>query len=375
LRNLIFSLIILAAYLPGCRHAPAAHPPPAPLKRPVHFVNFETGANVKSLAFEGKYLWLGLSNGIIRYDVSTSDQYKIFTTRSTSGLLSNGIYKVAVDAKGTKWLGTYGGGLSRFDGQKWISYTPYGGGETDYGKGWTVYPAGSGLGDLWVYDILFEEGGVAWIATWKGVSRFDGQNFKTYREEDGLLDQWVYAIAKDQKGLLWFGTEGGVNSFDGTSWQSYTHQDGLGAAIGLASGSPSQSEGGDYGGRGHHGGSRKGNQQANPNFVLDIAVDRENVKWIGTWGAGLSRFDGTRWTSYTAGTGTIGGNFVHALELDESGVLWIATDGGVTRFDGETWITYTTADGLLDNNVFSIAFDTSGNKWFGTWSGLSKMLD
>jgi ligand-binding sensor domain-containing protein len=108
---------------------------------------------------------------------------------------------------------------------------------------------------------------------------------------------------------------------------------------------------------------------------LDIAVDLENTKWIGTWGGGLSRFDGKRWTTYTAGNGTIGGNFVHALEIDLKGNLWAATNKGVSRFDGKSWKTYTTADGLLDDNVFSIAFDKDGNKWFGTWTGLSKMID
>lgn len=311
---------------------------------------------------------MGLANGIIRYDTSTQDQYKIFTTRSTQGLLANGIYKVTVDTQQKKWVGTYGGGLSRYDDTSWQTFTPYGGGKITYGEDWTVYPAGTGLGDLWVYDIFFDDDGSAWIATWKGVSHYDGQSFKTYTEEAGLLDKWVYAIAKDKEGLFWFGTEGGLNSFDGQNWKGYTHQDGLGAKINI----PEQSD--DYD-SGHHQQQQKENRMGNPNYVLDIAVDHQNTKWIGTWGAGLSQFDGNQWTTYTAGSGTIGGNFVHALEVDSKGILWIGTDHGVTRYDGKTWETYTTREGLLDNNVFSIAFDQAGNKWFGTWSGLSKMMD
>ena len=368
--------MILVCYLSGCARPVSTPPSPQQLKRSPRFTNFETGANVKSLAFEGRYLWLGLSNGVIRYDSQTLDEYEIFTTRSTEGLLSNGIYKVAVDVKGNKWIGTYGGGLSHFNGRKWTTFTPYGGGDTAYGKGWTVYPAGSGLGDLWVYDVFFDVKGTVWIATWKGVSQFDGQSFKTYTEKDGLLDKWVYAIAKDRKGVFWFGTEGGLNRFDGETWTSYTHRNGLGADIVFGpERETSQEASDDYSSQGHHGRTQKGNRNANPNFVLDIAIDREDVKWIGTWGAGLSRFDGKHWKTYTAGNGTIGGNFVHALEIDEAGNLWVGTEGGVTRFDGETWKTYTTSDGLLDNNVFSIAFDQAGNKWFGTWTGLSKMVD
>ena len=363
----IFLLIFFSIFSEtGCSQtSPLAVSKPA---RPPQFVNFETGANVKSLAFDRDDLWLGLSNGVIRYDTRTPDRHQVFTARSTQGLLSNGVYKVAVDPQGNKWIGTYGGGLSRFDGTDWITFTPYGGGKIDYGEGWTVYPAGAGLGDLWVYDIFFDSDGSVWIATWDGASRFDGKRFKTYTEQDGLLDKWVYAIAKDRDGILWFGTEGGVNRFDGSRWTGYTHQDGLGAET--ASGPP-----GSYTAEGHHGAGEKANRAANPNFVLDIAVDRRNDKWIGTWGAGLSRFDGKRWKTYTAGEGTIGGNFVHALEVDAEGVLWAGTNKGITRFDGKTWKTYTTADGLLDDNVFSIAFDAQGNKWIGTWRGLSKMTE
>lgn len=374
--------IIIPILLIGCSQALPSAPPRNPT--PPRFVNFETGANVKSLAFDGADLWLGLANGVIRYDTRTSDQHQVFTVRSTGGLLSNGIYKIAVDPKGVKWIGTYGGGLSRFDGKKWTTFTPYGGGEIAYDHTWSIYPAGSGLGDLWVYDIYFDSDGTAWIATWKGVSHFDGKRFKTYTQRDGLLDKWVYAIAKDHDGIFWFGTEGGLNRFDGRNWKSYTHSDGLGADMhpqNPGGGTPPQqtpsddSYPEDASPGGHHGRHRKENRTANPNFILDIAVDRKNNKWIGTWGAGLSRFDGKNWTTYTAGSGTIGGNFVHALEIDPQGNLWAATNQGVTRFDGSGWKSYTTDDGLLDNNVFSIAFDPQGNKWFGTWRGLSKMLE
>lgn len=346
---------------------------PAPLPQksaaPPQFVNFETGANVKSLAFEGEVLWLGLANGLIRYDTTTQDQHQTFTARSTKGLLSNGVYKVAVDPRGVKWIGTYGGGLSRYDGAEWKTFTPYGGGRITYDSEWSVYPAGDGLGDLWVYDLFFDSDSTLWIATWKGVSHFDGKKFKTYTQQDGLLDKWVYAIAKDRDGIFWFGTEGGVNRFDGSAWTGYTHRDGLGAEIGP----PPNPSADPY--AGHHGGQEKENHTANPNFVLSIAIDGANNKWIGTWGAGLSRFDGKDWTTYTAGHQTIGGNFVHALAVDSNGNLWAGTNNGVTRFDGKRWTTYTTADGLLDNNVFSIAFDKQGTKWFGSWRGLSKMIE
>lgn len=343
---------------------------PAHEKKPV-WTNFETGANVKALAFQGEDLWMGLPNGIIRYNTRTLDSHDVFTSRSTGGgLINNGIYTLKRDPQGILWIGTYGGGLVRFDGNAWTTYTPFGeGSAVSYGRQWKKYMPGEGVGDLWVYDLTFDASGVLWIATWKGVSRFDGHRFRTLTEADGLIDKWVYAIVIDGDGILWFGTEAGVSRYDGHGFRNFTHADGLGASAsggvkGGASESPSEGQG--Y----HHLDPGKKTSEANPNFVIAAAVDREGHKWFGTWGAGLSRFDGRTWTTYTTRDG-LGGNFIHAVAVDSRGLVWTGTDGGVSRFDGRTWTTYTTQDGLLNNNVFSIAFDAQGRPWFGTWTGLS----
>lgn len=359
---------------------------PAPRPQPkATWTSFETGANVKAIAIDGRHLWLGLANGVIRYDTTTHDSHEIYTAaRTNGGLLSNGVYAVQLDRQGRVWIGTYGGGLSAFDGSNWTTFTPYGAGRpAAYGAQWTQYARGRGLGDLWVYDIAFDGRGGAWVATWKGLSRFEGADcfplitspaanvppcgFATYTVDDGLVDKWVYAIEVDADGSLWLGTEGGVNRFDGTRWTTYTHRDGLGADPAAL---PSKTAGDAP--SPHHTTDQKTIGQANPNYVLAIAIDRTGAKWFGTWGAGLSRFDGRRWTTFTKADG-LGGNYIHALGVDREGLLWAGTDGGASWYDGKRWRTYTTRDGLLDNNVFSMAFDDHGVRWFGTWKGLSKL--
>ncbi|MEO5656971.1 MAG: two-component regulator propeller domain-containing protein [Nitrospiria bacterium] len=355
-------------------------PPPVP-----RWTNFETGANVKAIALDGKYLWLGLASGIVRYDTTTHDSHEIYTAaRTRGGLLSNGVYAIRMDRRGRPWIGTYGGGLSVLDRDQWTTYTPYGAGPVaSYGPTWTRYPPGRGLGDLWVYDVLFDRDDRMWVATWKGLSRFDGAacaagppivagratcGFTTFTVDDGLADKWVYALALDPKdGALWLGTEGGVNRFDGTTWTTFTHRDGLGAGPERLPARPPTEPPSP-----HHSDTEKGISRANPNYVLAIAIDRKGRKWFGTWGAGLSRFDGRTWTTYTNADG-LGGNYIHALGIDRDGLLWAGTDGGASWFDGRRWRTYTTRDGLLDNNVFSLAFDERGARWFGTWKGLSKL--
>jgi ligand-binding sensor domain-containing protein len=359
---------------PSSSTASSTSPPPHPAGPNLSdWANFSTGANVKTLALEGDQLWMGMPNGMIRYDTRTPDTHEVYTPASTNGgLISRGIYIIKVDAQGHKWIGTYGGGLTRFDGKEFRTYT-----------------MADGLGDQWIYDIVFDRSGKMWVATWKGVSVFDGKGFKNYGEADGLADKWVYAIALDHDGIFWFGTEAGVSRFDPSksgrsAFTTYTHKDGLGAKIETItpSGGPteesvvtalpmSEEASEEYGSAGrHHMDPSKRNVGANPNFVIAAAVDRENNKWFGTWGAGLSRFDGKTWKTYTQVDG-LGGNFIHSLITDSQGYLWVGTNGGASWFDGQRWRNLSRKDGLLNNNVFSIAFDSKGRRWFGTWEGLS----
>ncbi|HXZ25563.1 MAG TPA: two-component regulator propeller domain-containing protein, partial [Nitrospiria bacterium] len=209
------------------------------------------------------------------------------------------------------------------------------------------------------------------------------------RVKDGLPDKWVYTLSLDQDNVLWFGTESGVSRFDGTTWTTFTHKDGIGADVASDAGSgtaqfpvgttPPASNGGaeggdyDYGSSSsahHHMNLEKQNAGPNPNFIISSLVDNQNRKWFGTWGAGVSRYDGKTWTTFTKEQG-LGGNFVLRLALDPQGHVWVGTDGGASWYDGAHWHTISTAQGLPSNYVFSILFDDRGHRWFGTLNGLS----
>ena len=354
-----------------------ARKPVAPAANPSQWSNVTTRSKVMSIAFEGHYLWLGLSpssvfpkGGVIRHDLNTVKDFDLYTMANTNGgLMSEGVYKIAIDKQGNKWFATFGGGLSKFDGKKWSNYT-----STGYRKStsdaWTSYPDGAGLGDMWIYDIAFDKTGKMWAATWKGASSMNADNtFTTYATKDGLADKWVYAIGIDSRGTYWFGTEGGVTQYDGKQWLSYKHKDGLGADIKEAiPGNPHHTE------SQHHADPAKGNLASNPNYVMSLVIDKNDTRWFGTWGSGLSRFDGKKWLTYTTADG-LAGNFVFALAVDKKGVLWAGTNAGVSSFDGKVWKSYTRKDGLMDDFVYSIGVDNKNNKWFGTRSGVSKFTD
>ena len=107
------------------------------------------------------------------------------------------------------------------------------------------------------------------------------------------------------------------------------------------------------------------------NGITAIAIDGKGNKWFGT-SNGVSKFDGTTWTSFTTKDGLVS-NFINAISIDNQGNEWFGTNGGISKFDGTTWTTFTTADGLVENYVNAIDVDSKGNIWIGTHvSGVSK---
>ena len=108
------------------------------------------------------------------------------------------------------------------------------------------------------------------------------------------------------------------------------------------------------------------------NNVLCVAVDQSDNVWFGTQ-AGVSKFDGVAWTSYTTGTfpGLVNDN-IQAIFIDSNNDPWIGTSFGTSTFNGTNWTSYTSADGLGNEQIKCIGEDASGNMWFGTSGGLTR---
>jgi ligand-binding sensor domain-containing protein len=357
--------------------APQRASVPAPSSNDPVWTSWSIGAMIRALTAHGDDVWIGTTAGLMRYN-RRADSHTLYTTRQ--GLLSDIILVIRVDRKGQVWVGTYGGGLSRFDpsgppDHQWITYTPFGAGDSRYGRHWRSYRPGEGIGDLWVYDLLFEPDGTLWAATWKGASRFDGTRFHTYTTADGLVDKWVYTLQREPSGVFWFGTEGGVTRYSPTAasarWKSWTHDDGIGAAL-TAAAAPPQTSAPYNPIPPHHETGAKTAAGYNPNYIITSALDRDGALWVGTWGAGLSRFDGTRWRNYTTADG-LSGDHVNSLAIDRRGSLWVGTNGGVTQLDPKSGKTtnYRQQDGLLGIPIYSVAVDADGGRWFGTLGGVT----
>jgi len=346
------------------------HSMPAPATPSANkFTHFRVGnKNVKSIYDDGNILWVGTSGGVIRYN-KAEDSFKLFNARS--GLLSNGIFFVG-KVKGRIAVGTYGGGLSLLDEKT---------------GNWRNYNIPEGLGDPFVYDVITARNGDIWIATWSGVNRVRGGNLDDRSKWDlytventrgGLPNDWVYGLAEGRKGDIWLATEGGMALFTNNRWRNWNHSKGLGASYDRVKDDTAFKN--DPGKMSSHHAKQKqemGLQNVdvafNPNYVVSLEFDRNGHVWAGTWGGGLSRFDGRKWITYTTKEG-LPGNHVFMLYLDKQGVLWAGTNRGLTRWqDGKFAKAMTKEDGLFANDIFAMSIADDGSLWVGSFGGVTHL--
>lgn len=330
------------------------------------FVHYRVGdKNVKSIFADGKVMWIGTSGGVIRYD-TRNDSFKVFDT--SNGLLSTGAFFVG-KLKGKIAIGTYGGGMSLLQ---------------EDGVTWKNYNIPEGVGDPFVYGAIEAENGDIWIATWSGLNRVRGgalddpSKWDLYTVENthgGLPNDWVYGVTEGKDGVIWLATEGGVARFANGKWTNWNHDKGVGApyekvksAITFKNDPSKFSE--------HHAQQKKDmglenvDMSYNPNYIIALVVDNNGQVWAGTWGGGLSHFDGKRWRTYTTVEG-LPGNHVFMLHKDADGQIWIGTNKGLARLQDGKFKVMTRADGLLADNVFAMTTTPDGGKWIGSYGGVA----
>ena len=316
--------------------------------------SFNVGANVfvRALDIDNKsnQLWVGTSIGALSVDINSGSVKKTYTREN--GLANEYVFASYAAADGSVWFGTNGGGTSRLKNGKWNTYFPM-----------------HGLGDYWVYSFAEQKNKAMWVGTWAGLSRFDYQTekFATYVKE--LVNEWVYGLDVDSKGRVWIGTEGGVNMFDGKQWHVWTHEHGLGAPNNR---NLDFSTNTGLGTRMRHDLNVLvgGKESYNPNYVFCVKVGSDDSIWVGTWGGGVSHYDGSTWQNLTSENG-LAGDIVYSIETDQSGNYWFGTNKGLSVYDGKNWQAITKADGLLESHVYALAVTTEGQVWAGTKNGVA----
>ncbi len=260
-------------------------------------------------------LWVGTAGGLSQFDGRT---WRNYTTRN--GLSDNLVLALYESRDGQLWIGTRTG-VTIYDGTRFVKEPAL----DDYGRAVSIVEDRHGT--IWVGTqpggvfrrvgrrwepvvvegqsfsnprLLVDRRGWVWISGDNGLSRWDGQNWRTFTTADGLATNQPYFMCEDREGNLWLGyhSSSGLSRFDGTRFTHFT------SAQGLAN-----------------------------DAVYSLGIDARGHLWIGT-ARGVDRFDGQRFVNYGTDEGyadnesNAGGFFA-----DRDGTLWFATAGGLSHYD------------------------------------------
>ena len=298
-------------------------------------------------------LWFGTNMGAVQY---AGDEWEYFDTEN--GLLSNEVQDIMMK-DGKAYILTNGGGIGVYDNEELSAFT-------------------TENSDLPVNNfktITLDEEQNIWVGYYKGVSKFDGENWNDFSE---ICDNHVNASATEC-GNIWLATDNGIAKRSKQGWNTYNIYDGL---ISNHAYDIQIENGGVWiatdKGITHMGEERTVSYTEYDGLVSEmvqcVAIDSSYNKWFGT-DAGISVFNGTEWTNYTVNDG-LSSNKINDIKVDQDGIVWIATDSGVNRYSeisksiGTTFQIFNTENGLASDTVNSIQINED-NLWFGTNQGIS----
>ncbi|HRH10139.1 MAG TPA: two-component regulator propeller domain-containing protein [Bacteroidia bacterium] len=110
-------------------------------------------------------------------------------------------------------------------------------------------------------------------------------------------------------------------------------------------------------------------QGMSSSMIKCIVTDKKGNIWIGTNGAGVSRYDGRSFFHFTTKNG-LSNNTILCIFQDSKGRIWFGTeDGGVCFYDGVNFNTISEDEGLGNNTVLSVYESKDGKIWIGTNGG------
>jgi len=174
------------------------------LKKIKHVTNKVFGYSTRTIREDKKgTLWFG-GSGLFKINVE-SGETKYFSNdpNDPESLSSAMVVTMLLDSRGTLWVGTWGGGMCKFN-QKTEKFKRY-------------YKSEGGLPNSVVTGIIEDDEGYFWISTKGGMCRFNPikETFESYYAQDGLQSNEFLTDAAflSSDGTVYFGGGNGVTYF------------------------------------------------------------------------------------------------------------------------------------------------------------------
>jgi ligand-binding sensor domain-containing protein len=292
--------------------------------------------------------------------------YQIDVWRSQDGARLAFTSNLVETRDGYLWLSSQSG-LTRFDG---VRFTVF--------NGRTV-PLLENHPSLEIYPLLEDVDGALWIGTDDGLVAYAAGQFRLAAPDAVFATYQVNTAVADAEGTVWAVTRGGrvyriprggtprlVRGSDG----SYS---GSGVAIDAA-GDVWITVGARNVYRVHHDSLSAVTlpPEANVNDVRRVYATADSSVWLGMPNAIAQwRRGRVRRIPFPPGHAL---DAVSCFAVGSDGALWIGTQGaGLFRYDGHDFMSFTRREGLSDDRISAILADRTGNIWVATRDGLNRV--
>ncbi len=290
-----------------------------------------------------------------------SQEYNFIKFDVKSGLAMSQISKLDIRNDGSLIIGTYGGGLNIYDGQKFH-----------------LYNTNSGFCNNNIYSIAKQGDSLIWLGTEKGLIKFDGKNVTNYFEEDGLPSKLIWAVSVDENENVWIGTSKGLAKYsDGKIeivknelvenidiWSLFVDSKSniwIGIKDGLLLYESSTRK------------LKKLTEYNEIHAIHAITEDKQGNIWCGS-DYGLFKIETDKVTKFSLKNG-LTSNWIWSLFVDSKNNLWLGTEKGLTFYDGNTFKKFGLKEGLTDYRIWDIKEDLEHNIWIASEEGLYLLND
>lgn len=211
-----------------------------------------------------------------------------------------------------------------------------------------VISVNEGLGQHDVSSIVQDSRGFIWIATYDGLHRYDGYDFRIFRYDAGddssLADNRILCVFEDSREHLWVATEGGGLSLFNHADENFTN-------------------------------FKLGENPAD-NSVYTICEDDDGILWCGA-ASGLFRvsFDAQGgFVPKKAGDDGVSPRNIRCVGFNDYGELFVGTTLGAYLLeksaDGDRYDRFSLLDGTDRMPIYSLYPYQRGAMWIGTGEGL-----
>ena len=288
------------------------------------------------------YIWLGINDGLCRYN---GYEFKIYKhdEELENSITNNYIVDIKQDNSGNIWVGT-ANGLSKIDTK------------TDLITNYNMNDEEKSLSHYNIGDILITKSGDVLVGTSDGLNIYNEKKDEFYRifnKDSDLSSQFIRSLAEDENQNIWVATNNGIDKIDIKNNKNI---------ISFKTGD--------------------GKFDISENDIYVVRYDPKGYIWAGALKEGLNRIDINtnevkQYKNDDRDEKSLPGNHVKDILRDSSGNLWVGTDNGLAKYNEQTenFATYKNKiydkTSLVNDEVFSIQEDESGLIWVGTYAGIS----